>query len=65
MITKSRTSFLEPDGLLIHPNQWESIELYRSTTGEFQVDPFKAGPRTLWGLPRAGGPLLRPGSRGS
>jgi HK97 family phage major capsid protein len=51
MITKSRTSFLEPDGLLIHPNQWESIELYRSTTGEFQVDPFKAGPRTLWGLP--------------
>jgi HK97 family phage major capsid protein len=51
MITKSRNSFIEPDALLVHPTQWESIELYRTTTGEFQVDPFRAGPRTLWGLP--------------
>ncbi len=51
MITKSRTSFLEPDGLVVHPNQWESIELYRTTTGEFQTDPFRSGPKTLWGLP--------------
>ena len=51
MITKSRTSFLEPDGVVVHPDQWEAIEVYKTTTGEYLGDPFRGGPRTLWNLP--------------
>jgi HK97 family phage major capsid protein len=33
MITKSRTSFVEPDGLLLHPAPWENIELLKDSQG--------------------------------
>jgi HK97 family phage major capsid protein len=51
MITKSRDSFLEPDAVVIHPAQWENIELLKDGQGAYYGDPFRGGPRTLWNLP--------------
>lgn len=41
-----------PTAFLIHPLDWEAIDLLRDTTGRFiRGDPFGNGPNTLWGVP--------------
>jgi HK97 family phage major capsid protein len=51
-ISRVREGFLEPDGIVIHPNDWEGIVLQKDANlqyyggGPFQSE---AGP-TLWGL---------------
>ena len=50
MITKARTSFVEPTFVALHPNQWENIETLKDSTGDYLGDPFRGGPNTLWGV---------------
>lgn len=52
MITKARTSYLEPTFIMLHPNQSENIDLLKSTgSGDYFGDRFRSGPNTLWGIP--------------
>lgn len=51
MITKARTSFLEPTFVMCHPNQSEHIDLQRDTTGQYLRNPFTGGAATVWGIP--------------
>jgi len=51
-ISRVRESFLEPDGIIIHPNDWEGIVLQKDGNLQYYGGgPFssEAG-RTLWGM---------------
>ena len=51
-ISRVREAFLEPDGIVIHPNDWEGIVLLKDSTNRYVgTGPFSSeqGP-TLWGL---------------
>ena len=53
MITKVQIAGFAPDGVILHPTDWEGIELAKGTDGHFVFtrDPASlAGPR-VWGLP--------------
>jgi HK97 family phage major capsid protein len=51
-ISKVRESFLEPDAIVIHPNDWEGIVLLKDGQQNYLgPGPFSAeAGRTLWGL---------------
>jgi HK97 family phage major capsid protein len=52
VITKARTSYVEPTFVALHPNQLETIELSKTTgSGEYIANPFGGGPPTLWNKP--------------
>jgi HK97 family phage major capsid protein len=48
-------SFLQPDGIAMHPSNWQTIELSKDANGQYYgMGPFAApGPARLWGLPVA------------
>lgn len=51
-ISRVREAFLEPDGIVMHPNDWEGIVLQKDTTNNYiGTGPFlsEQGP-TLWGM---------------
>lgn len=51
-ISRVRESFLEPDGIIIHPNDWEGIVALKNTTANYLGQgPFtsEVGPN-LWGM---------------
>lgn len=52
-ITKARTiGRVIPNAVALNPEQVETVDLARETTGAFYgAGPFAMGPRTLWGLP--------------
>lgn len=62
-ISRVREAFLDPDGIIIHPNDWEGIVLLKDTLNRYMnagaTGPFTAeaggpsylqGGQTLWGL---------------
>jgi HK97 family phage major capsid protein len=51
MITKARTSYVEPTFIAMHPAQSENIDLLKTTDGEYLGNPFGGGAATLWGKP--------------
>lgn len=59
-ITKIRLGFIEPNGIVLHPNDWELVRLSRDdsgaaagTGGYLYGPPALAGTETMWGLPVA------------
>jgi HK97 family phage major capsid protein len=53
----------QPTAFLIHPTDWEGIDLLRDLNGNFlRGNPFGQGPNTLWGVPVVQSFHLTPGS---
>lgn len=52
-ITKIRfTGYFEPDGIVMHPNDWAVIATHQDGVGRYiWTDPYNVGPQRLWGLP--------------
>jgi HK97 family phage major capsid protein len=50
-VTVSRQSYLEPDGLVIHPANHEAVDLIRDTQGGYiGGGPYNPAGATIWGL---------------
>lgn len=53
-ITQIRLGFLEPNGVALHPSDWEVIRLSKDSQGAYHYGPpALAGTETVWGLPVA------------
>lgn len=49
-IAQARVAEYPVDGIIVNPNDWEKIELVKTTTGEYVIgDPKGVLPFTLWG----------------
>ncbi len=53
MITKVQIAQYAPDGVVMHPTDWESIELAKDAQGRFLMtrDPASLAAPRVWGLP--------------
>lgn len=58
-ITQIRLGFLEPNGIAMHPSDWEVVRLAKDTNGQYYYGPpALAGQETMWGLPVAVSPAV-------
>lgn len=49
-MTKVRSAFVEPDAIVIHPDDWAAIVSLKDDTGRYLAGgPFGSNPDTLWG----------------
>lgn len=57
------TSFLEPDGVIIHPNNWQTIRLLKTTDGAYLWGPpMSDAPDQIWGIPVVQTPVIAAGT---
>ena len=62
-ITKVRGYFYEPDGIVLHPNDWETIRLSKDGEGDYYAAPIiEVGPTRLWGLRVITSPVIAEGT---
>lgn len=58
-ITQIRLGFLEPNGIAMHPTDWEVVRLAKDSQGAYYYGPpALAGQETMWGLPVAVSPAV-------
>lgn len=51
-MTQVRIAEYRPDAIVMHPDDWESVELTKTTEGAYVwASPTSLGSQTLWGLP--------------
>ncbi|WP_422928552.1 phage major capsid protein [Singulisphaera sp. PoT] len=57
------TGFADPSGVVIHPNNWQTIRLLRTSTGAYLMGaPSEAGPEMVWGMPAVVTPAISAGT---
>lgn len=63
-MTKIRlTSFLEPSGGILHPTNWQSVQLMKTTDGIYiWGSPADPAPQRLWGVPVVVTPAMAAGT---
>ncbi len=57
-------AYYEPTGIVLHPNDWEDIELTKSTTGEYllAVSIALGGEKRVWRMPVVDSPAMEEGT---
>jgi HK97 family phage major capsid protein len=61
--TQVADSFFEADGVILHPHDWEAIELIKETTGGYILsNPATGAERQLWGLSVVATPAITVGN---
>jgi HK97 family phage major capsid protein len=61
-MTQLRISEYQPDAIVLHPSDWEDIELTKNNFGQYvRANPGSLLPPTLWGLPVLDSTSLAPG----
>lgn len=61
-MTQLRISEYQPDAIVLHPTDWEDIELTKNSFGQYlRANPGTLLPPTLWGLPVLDSTSLAPG----
>ena len=63
-MTKVRfTGFADPTAVILHPNDWQTIRLMKTTTGEYIWGaPSVNGPETVWGIRSVVTPAISEGT---
>lgn len=62
-LTKVRTAFFEPDGIVLHPNDWQDIRLTKTADGDYQTAPVTdEGVERLFGKPVITSPVIAEGT---
>jgi HK97 family phage major capsid protein len=62
-IVKLRLSFFEPDGICLHPTDWQTIRLTKTADGEYQAAPVTDdGVERLFGKPVITSPVIAQGT---
>lgn len=62
-ITKIRLTNREPNGIVVHPNDWQDIRLLKDTTGQYIVETLgEDGQPRLWGLDVITSPAITEGT---
>jgi HK97 family phage major capsid protein len=62
-ITTCRASFYEPDGIVLHPTDWEELLFEKTANGEYiATSVTQSDPQSLWGLPVVTSPVIAQGA---
>lgn len=58
-MTQIRLGFFEPNGVALHPNDWQAIRLDKNSQGDYYYGPpALAGTEMVWGLPVVSTPAV-------